>query len=255
MTGIDILLIVIGAILVAVSFIITEKVSGQGNEAGTGREIWSDRDEVTIKDRVNIVLTERFEQIINDTDEKLCHLSNEKIMEFQEFSEQINEKLNENHNQSVFLYKMLTEKQSEMKEWISELDSKYAGIKDELNSIETIIYKLKQLGKKETAMETKPALTKEAKETKNESAAAHTRQTSGEMPAAGKKDRPGANKTKTAAGSKNVSKSQTVPMSDKYEKIFELFDSGKSLMEVSRQLGMGQGEVKLVLDLYRGNKK
>ena len=60
-------------------------------------------------------------------------------MEFQEFADQINEKLNENHNQSVFLYKMLTEKQSEMKEWIAELDSKYAGIKDEFNSIDEMV--------------------------------------------------------------------------------------------------------------------
>lgn len=272
MTGIDILLIVIGAILVAVSFAITEKISGHEIEKGTGREIWSDRDEMTIKDRVNIVLADKSEQIINDTDEKLCHLSNEKIMEFQEFSEQINEKLGENHNQSVFLYKMLTEKQNEMKEWMSEIDSKYAGIKNELNTIEAIIDKMKKLSKKEPVSDRKPAQIKEAKDIteiaenkginhrKNESVAAGTSKVSQPMPATNKKDRPQGSKAVPVADGKNVSKPnvskpQKALMSNRNEKILELYDSGKSLVEVSKQLGMGQGEVKLVLDLYRGNKK
>ena len=34
------------------------------------------------------------------------------------------------------------------------------------------------------------------------------------------------------------------------EKILELYKSGKSIREISRELGMGQGEVKLVIDLY-----
>ena len=34
------------------------------------------------------------------------------------------------------------------------------------------------------------------------------------------------------------------------EKILELYKSGKSVREISRELGMGQGEVKLVIDLY-----
>ena len=34
------------------------------------------------------------------------------------------------------------------------------------------------------------------------------------------------------------------------EKILELYKKGKSVREISRELGMGQGEVKLVIDLY-----
>ena len=34
------------------------------------------------------------------------------------------------------------------------------------------------------------------------------------------------------------------------EKILELYKSGKSIRDISRELGMGQGEVKLVVDLY-----
>ena len=34
------------------------------------------------------------------------------------------------------------------------------------------------------------------------------------------------------------------------EKILELYKNGKSIRDISRELGMGQGEVKLVVDLY-----
>lgn len=267
MTGIDILLIVIGAILVTVSFIISEKISsGRAGNAESGREIWSGRDEITIKDRVNIVLADKSEQIINDTEERLCHLSNEKIMEFQEYSEQVNEKLNENHNQSVFLYKMLTEKQNEMKEWISELDSKYAGIKNEFNSLEIIINKIKQIKKKDSQKEKKTDQVKKAVEADEGNVRTETVQEE-IVPAAAdtayveaspaedmdKPDAPDEERHAGEDGDPNMP--QKALMTNKNEKILDLFDSGKSLLEISKQLGMGQGEVKLVLDLYRGNKK
>ena len=34
------------------------------------------------------------------------------------------------------------------------------------------------------------------------------------------------------------------------EKILALYKEGKSVRDISRELGMGQGEVKLVIDLY-----
>ena len=34
------------------------------------------------------------------------------------------------------------------------------------------------------------------------------------------------------------------------DEIIALYKSGKSVMEISKLLGMGQGEVKLIIDLY-----
>ena len=39
------------------------------------------------------------------------------------------------------------------------------------------------------------------------------------------------------------------------EKIKELHKQGKSVLEISKQLNIGQGEVKLVLALYGGDNK
>ncbi|MCI8308160.1 MAG: hypothetical protein HFH14_08950 [Lachnospiraceae bacterium] len=256
MTGIDILLIVVGVVLVIASFIISEKISGYGNESANGREIWSERDEVTIKDRIQILLSDKSEQIVSDTDEKLCHLSNEKIMEFQEFSEQINEKLNENHNQSVFLYKMLTEKQGEMKEWISELDSKYAGIKDELNLMEEAVSKIKSIGSRGAVKTNKTANSNfsNTENTANRNKKPSVQQ--GSVPKEANNDKRKADVKKTDILPDRVETSNPKKAApNKNDRILEMADSGKSLIEISKQLGIGQGEVKLVLDLYRGNKK
>lgn len=253
MAGIDVLLIVIGAILVMVSFVISEKFSGYADETAHGREIWSDRDEETIKDRINIVLSDKTEQIVNDTDDRLCHLSNEKIMEFQEFSDQINEKLNENHSQSVFLYKMLTEKQGEMKEWIAELDSKYAGIKDRFNSIEELLNKIALPETNSVVKDWKSAATKDS-QTDNASDRSKKSVPAPENAEKMDEDIYVSNVTSTEER-KDTDDFQTELFLNKNERIFELFDAGKSIIEISKQLGIGQGEVKLVIDLYRGNKK
>ena len=36
------------------------------------------------------------------------------------------------------------------------------------------------------------------------------------------------------------------------EQILKLYEAGKSILEISRELGLGQGEVKLVIDLFQG---
>lgn len=262
MSGIDIVLIIIGAALVIISYVISEKASSYKNSI-RDREIWSNKDEMTIKDRISIVLADKSEQVIDDTEDKLCHLSNEKIMEFQEFANQLFEKLDENHNQSVFLYKMLNEKQTDMKEWISELDARYADIKDELVKAEEYINNMvKQLPKTapKKPVENKPAVNKQI-ENKVVNPAAVPKVNAKEIKSENNKKEPVQQK-KNVIESKQ--KQETAPMTDrtagnskkgKNEKILQLFDSGKSILEISKQLGMGQGEVKLIVDLYRGKKK
>src|SRR5690606_18460364 len=44
-------------------------------------------------------------------------------------------------------------------------------------------------------------------------------------------------------------------LSENYKKqILALSSQGMSVMEISKQLGLGQGEVKLVIDLFKGKK-
>lgn len=250
MTGVEIGLLIAGAAFIVVGNMFAENRKGNNGLGANEREIWSDKDEVTIKDRVNIVLSDKSEQIINETDDKLCHISNEKIMEFQEFADQLLEKLNENHNQTVFMYKMLTDKQDEMKEWITNIDTMYSLVKNEINDYKNTlpdvteqIEVIEKHEKKETEKKTVESKNDKEPEMPNviqESVSGKTKQKNIE-----KNDQ--SDKSKFA----NV---KSVGVSNKNEKILELYDSGKTIVEVSKMLGIGQGEVKLVVGLYRGKK-
>ena len=63
------------------------------------------------------------EETLAKTEEYLSRLSNEKIMAVSEYSDQILEKINRNHEEVVFLYNMLNNKENELKETLKEINS------------------------------------------------------------------------------------------------------------------------------------
>ncbi len=200
MTAIEILLLILGFVLVGLSFLISrgdnQELDTKGN---TSRELWSSKDEEMIQQRIEKAIEENIENVVEHTTDRLNHLSNEKIMAVDEFSNQILDKIEQNHKEVVFMYNMLDEKE-------------------------------KQLKSGKPVVATTPA----------------------------KKPKPVA---KAPAKKTAVTKKKEVPVSDTpvmvdasetNQKIRKLYQSGKSILEISKELDMGQGEVKLVIDLYGG---
>lgn len=72
------------------------------------------------------------EEVLNSTDNKLSTILNEKIMGLSEYSDQILDKMEKNHSETVFLYDMLNEKEKEIKELVHDIDVLKADIRDEL---------------------------------------------------------------------------------------------------------------------------
>ncbi|HHX12254.1 MAG TPA: hypothetical protein GX731_05490, partial [Clostridiales bacterium] len=140
------------------------------------------------------------EDTINLTEDDLSKLSNEKIIAVSEFSDQILEKINRNHEEVVFLYKMLNDKEKELKETVKEA---------------SIVQRFSEEHKDDT-VETKII----------EKDNTHPSFTSKEY---------------------DMSDQETVNNNDE---ILALYSQGKSIIEISRLLDLGQGEVKLVIDLY-----
>lgn len=213
MTAIDILLIVGGIIIVIISYLIGESTEKE-DSAVSGRELWTDKEENLIRDRISCVLADKSEDIINEADDRLCRLSNEKIMEFEEFSNEAVNTANQAHSQAVFLYKMLCEKQEEMKAFIPEIDKQLSNIRNDF-------------GKINNSSETELINKAPEKNNKPKNISANNRKRN--------------NRSKVKGTNKN-------------DKILELYDSGLSIIDISKQLDIGQGEVNLVVELYRGNK-
>lgn len=187
-----------------------------------------------IRQAVDQIISDKTEEVIVKTDDYLSRVANEKIMSVDEFSKQILERLDKNNSDVMFLYNMVTETKEELKIEIANAKK----VKEELRrTIEkkseegTVSTAKKQEsgGKISPVSKTEPekrtVAKKEPKEQKTDEIAALLAATVMQDSSAVEGDMP-------------------------KEKILELYKSGKSIRDISRELGMGQGEVKLVVDLY-----
>ena len=84
MSVLDIVLIIIGFMLVVISYYISDKFTenNPGQNIAAITEIWGEKEEATIKERIKSIVSDKSEEMIDNIDDRLCHLSNDKIMEF-----------------------------------------------------------------------------------------------------------------------------------------------------------------------------
>lgn len=212
----EIFLIIMGVVLIVGSFILSdkrEKQSDSKEETGSmiKRSIMDDIEErKRLENIVEQFLTAKKEEAVTDTDNELSRICNEKIMAVDEFSEQILEKIEENHKEVVFLYNMLNEKETELK----ALMQKRIIIKEESIKKETVP---KENIKKERV-----------KNRANQQAA-----------------------TVKEKVKKLEQRKEEITVENNNPKILELYQQGKTVTEIAKILNQGQGEVKLVIDLYQ----
>ena len=170
-------------------------------------------------EQFNEEITRKQEEKLEDTSEKMNTISNEKIMGISEYSDQVIDKIEKNHAEVVFLYDMLNEKQAEIQKLIHEADSSKVQFQDELaksyQNVKDIVDPVEVSGK-------------DAKKTGNE-------QSDSDL---------------SEAFDEEFSMQKEEKKVNHNEEILALHDKGYSILEISKMLEMGQGEVKFVLDMY-----
>ncbi len=224
----EVVLFILGAAFFIISFFV-------GNEAenDTQKAIVSfgEDDMKKVVDRVQGRLQNETEQYLNDAEDKLRNLSNETIISVDDFSKQTLERIAHNHEEVVFMYHMLQTKEEELKKLAEALQGTKKEQKSELEADESrphvksgieLAQAKKAVSNEKT--ERKPLENAESREL-----------------------------VKKAAG--NISSDAVIldaasQDENKNEKILGLYKKKKSILEISKALGLGQGEVKLVIDLY-----
>ena len=227
MSPVEIVLIIIGIILIAISCIVVDKSQKNvkfANQKITVDELLSSDDLEKWKEKLKETFVERSEETIVQTEDELSKISNEKIMAINEFSDQILEKIEHNHEEVVFLYHMLGDKEKELKAVVNEINSSKKKIQEKVER------------KKEISTITTRAIT----------------------PAS---DNPvlKQNNKKSDKNNKLSNESTEMPeinslSTNNNKQILSLYSQGKSVVEISKLLDLGQGEVKLVIDLFKGKK-
>lgn len=208
MSPIEIVLIVLGIIVVIVSCVIMRPKDKTVNSKSKGitsfEEVFTKDEIKAMKERMYEQLTEVSEDIIIKVDQNLSQISNETIMEVSEYSDQVLEKINRNHEEVVFLYNMLSEKEKELKTAMREVVIPRKVMEETIEKNDMEIDSSEELDQLYETVD-------------------------------------------------NIALSELD--TNHNAQILSLHNRGKSIVEISKILGLGQGEVKLVIDLFRGRKK
>ena len=184
-------------------------------------------------------------------------LSNEKIMAIQEYSDTVLSQINRNHEEAVFLYDMLNNKHTQVKNTVAEINKKMQSVTDpEHTTQEQPAVAKKEIMTEDIGME----MSADGAMKKNQDVAVAEEEKTKAKRTATKRKTPA---KKTIAKKSNVdikvpeAEEQIIPDSDNgnnKSKILKLHEEGKSNIDIAKSLGMGMGEVKLIIDLYESGE-
>lgn len=233
MTGLQIAMIMIGIVCLIGSFFVSEKLSKADLE-----EMKKMSDE-----EIKVIIDSKMQEAASQIDERLQEKvdlataqmersgekeTNEKIMAISEYSDTVLSSMNKSHDEIVFLYDMLNEKQERVTELIKELTLMQSAV---AQMEETLDDKLQKTG---VSMEEEAEVLQQER-----TDAIEPKQTLEE-----------AFRTQ---GSSNDAGLDEEPQQN--EQILSLYREGMSEVDIAKQLGRGLGEIKLVLGLFGEEQK
>lgn len=274
MTGIEIVLCIAGAALFIISFLLPqskEKISE--TDKNYSEEAIKEIVDEQLKDakyKVSNILDETVQYTVEKAERSLERLSTDKINAVSEYAETIIDDINKNHQEVMFLYDMLNSKHENLKETAAEVNQTTRAAKNTVKVLEEEFLKdsteKEKVQEEEVVEETFVPLGRaiEAAEVAAEKQVAKANRVGTE----GTKERTAEQEKVSVKKPEPVTLSETVKRinasvndisfesgregSNNNEKILEFHKQGKSNMAIAKELGLGVGEVKLVIDLFEG---
>lgn len=242
MTGIEIAFLILGVVLLVAGYLIPAS-----QEMGEEQHVELSREEIKsaldghIAD-AKISVDEMVEETLSYSMEKaergLERISNDKISAVSEYAGTVLDDINKNHKEVMFLYDMLNEKSEGLKELVAK--SEKAG-RDLVQNAERAAQEFELA--KEKAVDKKPAKKEKVEEKVAQPAKARTRKAVEKEEIVVTQDEMANIQFEGTGDDESLNNN---------EKILELYKQGKSNMVIAKQLGLGVGEVKLVIDLFKG---
>ena len=277
MTGLEIALLTIGLIVIVASFVFSSK--SDGDTMHNVKDVtFTDKQKEDIKKQITDILDEQIENVKEQTEISLDKLSNQKMLEMNEYSDTILQEINRNHNEVMFLYDMLNEKKKEINNTVRDMNVTKKEIEKSktVPKKQTVIDSIKDMSEdtggfiasEELLREEQKDVDTRKKDILNQLDAvveAVSDDVSADLEAVEKKPKKRTSTGRTAAKRmKETVKKETLREDNRdpkafetgnnNEKILQLSKEGKSNVEIAKELGLGIGEVKLVIDLFKGGK-
>lgn len=217
----EVVLLIAGIVIFVGSFLLPSgKESGINKEAAKEEIKGLVEEEMqTVRSQMQDKMDETSEDALEKAERSLERLTNEKIMAVNEYSDTVLQEIHKNHEEAMFLYDMLNNKHANIKDTVSKMDQ---AVKAAENQAKIKTEELREQQMEKTSEE-KPVEVQENTEP---------------MELAGSPEIGFMGETAEEGQNNN-------------EKILEMHRQGKSTVAIAKELGLGVGEVKLVIDLYK----
>ena len=233
----EIVLLIAGIIIFTGSFFLP-----LGGEKNTGKDKKAAKEEIhglveeemnTVRSKMQDKMEETSEDAIEKAERSLERLTNEKIMAVNEYSDTVLQEIHKNHEEVMFLYDMLNSKHANIKDTVSKMDKAVKASENKTSENKTAENKAaadKNTIDKTAADKTAVTMAEEKTADTSQTESLIQPENSPEIGFMGETVQEGQNNN---------------------EKILEMHRQGKSTVAIAKELGLGVGEVKLVIDLYK----
>ena len=304
-----IIMMIVGLILIIVSFFIAESITSKEDSYNVDLMTidesyeFSDRELRIIKRKIEDVIAGHAKEILYETNDSLASMANEKTLALGDYAVAVCEEIEKQHKEVMFLYSMLDDKQKEIMNTVRIVDEMNRQIKETLSKMQITVTAVNnskknaaaepEEEKKTSAIDQLSALAKRKREAdnpaekapepevkqhvsepvqqKNETESEPERAAVSEEKITAAKeisDKPVASAEDTVNEDSYTEPDETesdfdeeieeeVPEESEEPEnsndiILKMHRNGSSIIEIAKQLGLGVGEVKLVIDLYQG---
>ena len=291
MTGSVAVMMIMGIILILASFFVSEKLTKKEDVFNADlltvddNYEFSERELRVIRRKIEDVIAEQAKDILYETNDSLSNMANEKTMALGDYAVAVCEEIEKNHKEVMFLYSMLEDKQKEIMNTVKTVDETSKNLKEmisELKKERRLDETLKEPMPKMSAIDQLTNLTRMKKEAE-QSKLIENVQSAVEILEEEKTVIPvrQAASVKAQEYEEVIEESEEESENTESEDIFaemdqadldfedeleeefqenensndiilEMYKNGNSIIDIAKQLGLGVGEVKLVIDLYRG---
>ena len=242
MTGLEISLLIIGAIFFIGSFFVTEKLSSSDVEhiqkmSEKEVHVIVEKAMGRAADEIDRRIENTLSNAVMDLENKSDKETNEKIFAINEYSDTVLDSMNKSHDEVMFLYNMLNEKQEKITKLTEELqqsESNLRAIKEDVKNMLEDYESMKGSPISDTAKDIASTMEDTVVPEDVRKAVEENMESLKQV-----------FMHKIEDEQENVSSEE-----DDNDRIIQMFKEGYSEIEIAKKMGKGLGEIKLVLGLF-----
>ena len=235
METMEIILLVAGGVIFTLSFFIPDKRGASGGKGLSREDIQAlvEQELAGVGHHVDDTVEEAVTYAMDKTERSLERLSNEKIMAVNEYSDTVLAEIRKNHEEVMFLYDMLNNKHTSLKNTVAEVNRAVKEAREAVKAMQ----KLSASGAAEARKEWElPVSAEEEKPLKP-------------VPESFRGLEPPPLTVRNGEDEDAFREGEQERNNN--ERIMALYRQGKSATAIAKELGLGVGEVKLVIGLFR----